>query len=87
MWEVLELHNVVLFSLVKCVMTGSRFSNWKFMKIWIFRTTEHVVFSSGVNHSVTYKVMIFQFRKYLAKNVLVKITLIFLGNQDEEIIS
>ena len=50
-------------------------------------TTQRVAFSSGVNHRVIYKIMVFQFREYLGKNALVKITLIFLGNQDEEIIS
>ena len=52
-----------------------------------FRITQRVAFSSGVNHCVIYKVIVFQLRKHLAKNVLVKITLIFLINQDEEIIS
>ena len=62
-------------------------SNRKFMQIWIFRITQRVAFSSGVNHGVIYKVIVFQLRKHLAKNALVKITLIFLINQDEEIIS
>ena len=30
-------------------------------------TTQRVAFSSGVNHRVIYKIMVFQFREYLGK--------------------